>query len=388
MKTFRLMLVPFALLVIAFVRLVRPLILIRFGEICSFRLGHLAANTELYLCQKDASGLRSIDLFAHTGRIANRQLAKMFGRVMWIDPTRFASLVMTVDRRFRGWERHHAEPLQYDRDITNQMEKTPTHLKFTRSEIKRGERERRAMGIPDDAKWVCLIARDKRYLTSIGWDTSYHDYRDTDIKNYRQAALMLAERGYYVLRMGQVVNEEFGLEHPRVIDYATSGMRSDFMDIYLGAHCAFCVSNGTGFDAVPAIFRRPVCYVNIAPIEYAPTWMDSLFIWKHHYKDGKRLTMPEIIRAYGGQALSTERYAALGITLEENSPQEICDLAEEMANKVEGIWRGGIVEQIRFWQKFPHSISPYNGRPLQGKIRMRVGAKFLRQYETKLAVAA
>ena len=41
--------------IILLIRLIRPFILIRFGELMSSRIGHLAANTELYLCEKEAS---------------------------------------------------------------------------------------------------------------------------------------------------------------------------------------------------------------------------------------------------------------------------------------------------------------------------------------------
>ena len=60
------------------------------------------------------------------------------------------------------------------------------------------------------------------------------------------SAEALADRGFYVIRMGKKVNAAINSSQPNVIDYATNGMRSDFMDIYLGAKCSFCISSNFG----------------------------------------------------------------------------------------------------------------------------------------------
>ena len=50
----KLLLTILLLPVIFIVRIIRPFILIRFGTLCSSRIGHYAANTEIYLCERDA----------------------------------------------------------------------------------------------------------------------------------------------------------------------------------------------------------------------------------------------------------------------------------------------------------------------------------------------
>ena len=125
------------------------------------------------------------------------------------------------------------------------------------------------------ARFVCFIVRDSSYLDSLPLyrhlDLSYHSYRDCNIQNYVLAAEELAERGYYVIRMGAKVKEAFNVKHPNIIDYAFNGMRSDFMDIYLGAKCTFCVTVGTGFDSIPFIFRRPIVDTNFVPLGFFST---------------------------------------------------------------------------------------------------------------------
>lgn len=68
--------------VVLVIRLIRPWLLVRLGGLISCRIGHLAANTELYLCERDAGintpKQRHVDLFYMAYRpICNQQLAKI-----------------------------------------------------------------------------------------------------------------------------------------------------------------------------------------------------------------------------------------------------------------------------------------------------------------------
>jgi putative glycosyltransferase (TIGR04372 family) len=264
------------------------------------------------------------------------------------------------------------------------MEKHPPHLKFTRSEERHGERMLRQLGIPQGSKWVCIINRDAMYLraTEPGTDYSYHDFRDSDIQNYRDAAVELIKRGYWVIRMGRFVSAPMKLQSDHFIDYACHPLRCDFLDVYLGAKCAFTITNGTGFDGIPMIFRRPLCFVNEAPFEYLSTWIkDSLAIWKHHYKDGKRMSITEIVASGAGLFHTSKQYIDAGIRLMENSPEEIKEAAMEMANRAEAPASAEYIhwnpEEKLFWNAYPRSKSPHNGLPLHGQIRLRIGSRFL-----------
>lgn len=374
------------ILALGLVWLLRPIVTIRFGSLFVSRLGHLAGNTECYLCERDAGinrPKRVWDIWCPMGKPANAYLLKMFRRVLPI--SEFAAIVAMVGRNYSWWKPHAFSDSQWGRDIHNLLEKSPPHLKFTAAEEKRGERGLRELGIPEGAKWVCIVARDSYYLraTEPGNDYSYHDFRDSDIQNYRQAAVELTKRGYYVLRMGRQVAERMKLQAPQFIDYAMSEHRSDFMDVYLGAKCEFTISNGCGFDGIPMIFRRPICFVNETPFEYLSSWMaNSLAIWKHHERGGKRMTPAEIVASGAGLFHTAKQYKDAGIVLVENTPQEITDAALEMANMVVGEYRTMAEEtkQNKFWAAFPRSISPHNGIPLHGEIRLRIGSKFLDAY--------
>lgn len=372
---------------IGLIWLLRPFVTVRIGSLFVSRLGHLAGNTECYLCERDA-GInkpkgRVLDIWAPVGEPANAYLLKMFSRVLYV--SQFAGLVSQAAGRFKWWKGHTFTDSQWGRDIHNLMEWSPPHLRLTRREERRGQKGLRELGIPDGAKWVCIIARDPIYLKvkEPGADYSYHDFRDSDINTYREAAVALMERGYYVIRMGVHVDGPMKLQAPQFIDYAVSGKRSEFMDIYLGAKCAFTISNGAGFDGIPMIFRRPICFVNEAPFEYLSTWMaGSLAIWKHHYAGSNRLSPARIVECGAGLFSTAKQYADAGIVLVPNTPEEIKDVALEISDYLDGLiaWNKYWSPQP-FWDAFPRSMSPHNGKPLHGRIRLRIGTKFLQSYE-------
>ena len=381
-----------AIPVVLIIRLIRPWLLVRFNGLISRRIGHFAANTELYFCERDAGinvpDKRYVDLFFISNPICNQQLAKMWRRKLRILPFLILAPIYRVNKLLPGGAIHEiGENTQADRDVHNLLDRFPPHLEFTQEEEVWGEFGLRAMGIATDTPFVCLIVRDSAYLNTHlhTRDWSYHNYRDSHIQNYVLAAEELAGRGYFVIRMGVHVHEKMINMHTRVIDYATNGMRSDFMDIYLGAKCDFCISVGTGFDSIPVIFRKPVVYVNFLPLGTLSTFRSqSLSITRHHrsLRENRELTLREIVTHDIGFSMHNFDFESKDIQLIENTPEEIRDIVSEMADRLEGCLQPHEDDdtlQHRFWEIFPtNAVSVTNGRPLHGEIRARFGAHFLR----------
>ena len=173
--------------------------------------------------------------------------------------------------------------------------------------------------------------------------------------------------------------------NPNSIDYATNGMRTDFMDIYLGAKCTFVITVGTGFDAVPVIFRRPMVQVNAVPLGICYTWGNSpLLLTKHHIDivSGDELTLSQIFLRDVGFCTNTSDYESKGVKLIENTPEEIRDVVIEMAERLAGTFKSHQVDdtlQKRFWEIFPVNKLDVNGVPTHGKIQSRYSTVYLRK---------
>ena len=366
------------------IRILSPFILIRFGSLASSRIGHYAANTEMYMCERDAGiqPQKARDYFFNGGLVCNKQLYLMWNRTLRIN--KLTKYFHIANKLVPGGKNHTISVSCHDRDIHNLYERTSPHLKFTEEKERKGYIELKKMGIPQNAKFILFHARGPAYLKAIyqNGDWYYHNYRDSDINNFNHAAELLAERGYYVIRMGAAPEKALSLNNPRIIDYACL-YRTEFMDIFLGAKCQFYIGDSCGINAIPYIFRKPVASTNLVPLEYAPTWSSKdLFIPKKHWLENKKrfMTFSEIFNSGAGRFLQTQKCEQAGISLIENSPEEIAVLAVEMDERLKGTWESTEEDeklQRRFWDLFPKS-------ELHGEIFSRIGAEFLRQNQELL----
>lgn len=363
------------------VRLLRPLILIRFGSLENRRLGHYAANTELYLCERDA-GLqpkKGFDFFFNDDPSfsCNKQLDKMWRRCGSLRVYEIARYLDYTSKLLPG-SRAHTVLMPSDRDINGLYERTPIHLSFTPEEEKMGTEALRKMGIPDGARFICFHARDSAYLdaTFPTSDWGYQDFRDSDIRNFIPAIEELTCRGYFAIRMGAVVREALKTDNPSIIDYATK-FRTEFLDIYLGAKCSFYLGDCCGVNAPSFIFRRPIASTNFAQIEYIITWgSHNISIPKKFWlrKEKRFMTFREILESGVGRFHEAAQFARMGIELIENTPEEILALAIEMDELLQGTFTADEEDeklQRRFWSFFKPS-------ELNLIFRSRIGAYFLR----------
>ena len=83
--------------------------------------------------------------------------------------------------------------------------------------------------------------------------------------------------------MGKAVEEIFDVQHKRIIDYACSDFRSDFLDIWLFANCYLCVAGNAGIFMLTQVYRKPTCQINITQL-HLQGWLDNrLMIFKKFF---------------------------------------------------------------------------------------------------------
>lgn len=78
-------------------------------------------------------------------------------------------------------------------------------------------------------------------------------------------------KGYNVIRVGRNL-KKVDFKHPSFFDYASSEFTSDENDFIIAKHCKFVLTNGTGFDALAALwFKKPIYYYNLRNYRYMHT---------------------------------------------------------------------------------------------------------------------
>ena len=271
-------------------------------------------------------------------------------------------------------------------DRWNFLQKIPKiHLSFTSKELQQGNLLLTKLGVPTGARFVCLLMRDAGYLQSHlpKMDWSYHDYRNVDVSNYYKSAQFLAEQGYYVIRMGKNVQSKFNVNHPKVIDYANSPLRSDFLDIYLTAHCFFMISTSCGLDSVAQIFRKPILITDFPLTELASWFFWDFFIPKKIFdkKENRYVTFQEIYQQralFADKKLMVKEWKNMGWQFVDNTPEEILAAVTEMLKKLNNKWfetPENQLNQQKFWQNFPLEL-PEKLISYQD-VKLRIGHQFL-----------
>jgi putative glycosyltransferase (TIGR04372 family) len=258
-------------------------------------------------------------------------------------------------------------------------------IKFTESEIRVYNKFLSDICDKDNKRFVCLNIRDDLYNRSISLIKKEYPTRDSRAETYIAAAEKLAKIGYTVFRMGAVVKDPLVSTHPRVIDYATNGMRTEFHDVLLGATCSFAVSVGSGWDAVPAIFRRPMMWVNHLPIFDASGLTLPITIYPKLLVDqnsGNMIIISEILERGVANTFKPGAYKDAGVQIRDLSSEELVDAVTEMAQRVEGTFVE-TPEQKEMQAKLKHILSTHpklQPSPNYYPIRAQFASCFLSRY--------
>jgi len=364
----------------------------RFGEIRTFILGHFVFDIEYYLRKRSLNGSDSTDLFFIVGDVSNSQWLRMVKRKVFVSP--LVKVLFKANRLLPNYQKYEIEkiPKTVNSPVYDEIfASTKLQLRFTQQENNQGQKYLRCLGFEPNDKFVCLVVRDKAYKNALSKDKdwSYHNYRDSDINSYSEMATVLAEKGYWVFRMGKVVDKPLAVAHTRIIDYASSQERSDFLDVWLSARCSICITTGTGLDEISGIHGIPSVFVNLLPLTHVPLYKFSLtvpkkLLWR---ETGNLLNINEYMRhAY----ISTDDYQAQGIDIVDLTPKEITEAVMEMDLTIKGQTQLSTIQlqrQEQIIQKI-FELDKMNCRSIQNfrDTRARLGSNFLEKYWDKLMV--
>jgi putative glycosyltransferase (TIGR04372 family) len=381
----KLLLLPFALVTIGFFILIKPVVTIQVFKVWE-RFGHLVANTDVRrlktLNHNQSHKKKLITIYYNPEkRPSNTYMNSLWQQNLPLVRGHWGWLLNDISSHFKFMN---ASNLSTDIDFEGLYKKSYPLPKFSDEDNLTGQNF--INKFCPSGKFVCLIVRDAAYLSSrSGKDWSYHNFRDSKIDSFKSAAEKLAEMGYTVFRMGAVVEKPLASSHPNVIDYATNGMRTEFLDIYLGAHCTFCVSNSNGFDAVPRIFKRPLLICDEA------IYFESSHLALHtvHYpkiireqSNESQLSLRETINRGIANSHQSANFEDAGVEIRDLSSEELVEAVTEMAQRVEGTFVE-TPEQKEMQAKLKHILSTHpklQPTPNYYPIRAEFASCFLSRY--------
>ena len=378
------------------IRIISNVYLIRFGFLPSSRIGDFANDVNLYLCTKEKTTFQ-IDLFYLKKPVCNNFLLKVYKRYLFILPEFMINPFILLNKiKFIGNEKHIVKLTKYHNsfDLRNRDEDDKRIDYFNSEDLKIGQSYLESLGIKKNDKYVCLLCRDPSYVKEMFENTYSSEYlrdgdnstfRYMDIENFRQASEYLLDLGYYVIRLGESNSKQLLINNNKYIDYASSGRKTPFLDIYLSSNCEIFLSSGAGIDIMAAIFNRPIVFASYTTIAHARSVnKKQLQIFKNlkNIKTGKNLTLSEIFDLNLAGAEKTNLFQEKKIELIQNNAQEIQEAVEDMLELIRNNFEISEEKKYyhdKFWSLFEKKIDKYGFKFAHSKLfKAHIGYKFLK----------
>ncbi len=384
-----------ALLVAVCVRILRPVVTIRFRNFPADDLGAMTVVSQNYLRIKEPlNRSRRFDFWylKPEVKISSEYLLGLISSQIKIHRSRFIELVAAWSERLPGSSSHLIES---EIRITP-LEGTSEKFRLSQSDRDLSSEYLGQIGIDPKKEFITLMVRDAAYKGDVPQPNNHlrndkENYRNHNIDDYLPVAEKFASMGVQVVRTGAKVERELVSVSPLVIDYACSGKRTEAADIYLASECAMCISTTSGLDHVAAMSGRPRVITNQGPIDQASRlfYSSDVFILQRFAEtaSGKNLTLSESLQFAEIRNLDWyHKVIDRGLQFVRNTPTEILEASLEGWQRGKSQWvdRAEDLElQAQFWHIYDRFFPDHKSRFLNG--RPHLGSQFLRTNKWWLA---
>jgi len=232
------------------------------------------------------------------------------------------------------------------------------------------------MGIPEDSWFVTCHVREPHFKHR-------EDFRDSDIATYFDAFKEITDRGGWVVRMGDKSMSPLPKMN-RVIDYAISEFKSDWMDIFLLADAKFILGCSSGPTTVAYAFGTPIVMTNNLPTAGTYLSKRDLFMPRlmQRLDNGKMISLVDSMTIPYSLGFSDSIYKNIfKVKTIPNNNIEIKNITIEMLERLDGSIKYSSADenlQSEFKKKTAEKevMIGFPGFPIQ----CRLGNYFLQNY--------
>lgn len=384
-----------ALVTAIFLRVLRPIVTIRFRNLPADEIGPLTVVSQHYLRIKETQQKkRQLDFWylKDSVKVSNDYMLNFVKSQVNVHRSRFIELVAAISEKLPGAQHHQIES---EIRITL-LEGVGRKLKLPQKDCDSNSEYVKKIGIDPQKEFIALMVRDGAYKSDIvqantQLRTDKEIYRNQDINDYLQVAEKFASMNVQIVRMGAKVERQFNSNSPLIIDYASTGMRTEAADIYLASECAMCISTNLGFDHIAAMSGKLRVITNQALIIQASTlfYSTDVFILQRFMErsSGRLLTLSESLQFAEIRNLDWyHKVIDRGLDFVRNTPEEILEASLEGWQRSKGQWvdsPGDLELQAKYWHIYDTFFPEHKDRFLNG--RPHVGASFLRNNKSWLA---
>ena len=314
----------------------------------SSRLGHTSQFIEGFLCfNQDIKNKKNKFFFFFNRPTANKQINEMIKRKIKVYDSNFFFVILK--KALKYWNKKDflfdIAPYSiqgfFNRSFNNIDPKYDgPRLCFTQNEKEKGENLLAEFGLKKNEEWICIHNRDSLYLARQFPKNffSYHDYRNFSIQDLKASAEFFANKGYFVFRVGNLQREKLETNNSKIIDYANSKLKSDFLDIYLLAKSKFYLGSSSGPMNLSVSFKRPAYGVNYSFPRFVRSHIPYMFIFKRikNLENGRLLNLKEILTSNFVEQIQNNKIKDFNHAEINNPPEEMSLLSSDILKEING----------------------------------------------------
>lgn len=371
------------ILVIPFLKIFNIFIKFKFCHLYTTRIGHLTINFDVALLSVSEN---TILLCSHDKKIANRFILSFFKKqkkVFFLKIFRYLyhaiNSVNPNSNLIIGWT-------QYQPSFSFHL-KSKSRITFPHYSETKLNNILSKYNI--NKNFVCLHSRDNLYVKKYAPnDKNFHDYRNFHFKDYELVIKYLKDKNNSIIKLGETFPEQIlGLSEK---DFYTS---LDFnfneeTDYLLNAYSRYNIIGNSGVSGISNILRKKIIYANLIPLNLdnlSYCSPESLILPKKIFnkKQKRFLTFKENNNFYFSIHSKADPYERNGLTVINNSPQEILAAVIEMENKLQGNNNShdSISLNDQFWRSITNSSNYEKINYLKNDLKLSIAGQFLKNNE-------
>ena len=392
----------FYLPLLIILRLISKIVLIRFTELVSARIGHFACCMELHLWEKQnkkgAPEVKVIDLFIMGKQISNEQIKVFLKKKFIILPRLLLSPLININKIIPGGDIHNfyfrkdsndMKNFYAHRDTKNLIDKSDVNFSFSREDDLLSKKISDQIGIDLNKKFITINLRDYEYFKKYHshMDKDYWNVKNCNIEDYKLSIQYLISNGYQVIRTGKGSEKKLIINDKNYFDITNHELRSDMFELYLTSKSKFLIGCNSGATyANLYLFKKPTYISNALPIGLAFTSSNKVITnFKSIFSktNNKKISLTEMYERGLFFYQFTDRYSKDDIYYKDVDPIIIQKSVEELMLRCENKW---IVsnEEIRLKRKFLdiyNKILDKHDEKYHGDIRCHFGYEYLKANE-------
>lgn len=392
----------FYLPILIILRLISKIVLIRFTELISERIGHFVCCMELHLWEKQnkkgTPDVKVIDLFIMGKNISNEQIKIFFKKKFIILPRLLLGPLININKIIPGGDIHNfyfrknlndRKNFVTHRDTRNLIDRSDVNFSFSKKDDFLSQKISEQIGIDLNKKFITINLRDYEYFKKYHnqLDKNYWNVKNCNIEDYKLSIQSLINNGYQVIRTGKASEKKLNINSKYYFDITNHELRTDMFELYLASKSKFLIGCNSGATyANLYLFKKPTYISNALPIGLAFTNSNKIltnFKSILSKKDNNKISLTEMYERGLFFYESSEKYNKDDLYYKDIDPIIIQKSVEELMLRCEKKW---IVsdDEIRLKKKFLdvyNKILNNHDEKYHGEIRCHFGYEYLKANE-------